>query len=109
MSKKGTTQNIERPQSAQELRLLETQNAMQQQAIGIAQQQEDRSNEQNKIWKENYLPMEVSMNGDPRGGQKEMDMLNNQMPRYAEDTSGAMDQKAPQRQAKGAGSNGKGA
>ncbi len=98
MGKKGsnTTQNIERPQSAQELALLETQNAMQQQAINVAQQQEDRSNEQHNLWKENYLPMEVAMNGDAGGGQAERDMLDNQMPRYAEDTSGVMNQQVPQ-------------
>ena len=92
MSKKGSTQNIERPQSAQELALLETQNDMQQQAIDVAKQQEGRSQEQYQTWKDSYLPMEVAMHGDPGGGQAQRDMLDRQMPRYAEDTSGVMNQ-----------------
>ncbi len=95
MSKKGSTQNIERPQSAQELALLETQNDMQQQAIDVAKQQEGRSQEQYQTWKDSYLPMEVAMHGDPGGTAETRAMLDRQMPRYAEDTSGVMSGQAP--------------
>lgn len=58
---KKETKNIERPQSAQELRLLETQNAQLQAGIQVAQDQEKRSNEQYKEWQSAYAPMETGM------------------------------------------------
>ena len=99
MGKKGDnkTVNQERPISQQELRLLETQNQQLQKGIAVAENQEARSQEQHDIWKDNYLVDEVY--GDHRPTpQMEMSqgqILDNQMPKYAEDTSGVMNQKAP--------------
>lgn len=58
---KKSTKNVERPQSAQELRLLETQNAQLQAGIAVAQEQEKRSNAQYKEWQSAYAPMETGM------------------------------------------------
>lgn len=60
MGKKGSkTTNIERPQSAQELRLLETQNQQIQAGIDIAKQQDDRSQDMYNDWQNNYQGMET--------------------------------------------------
>lgn len=61
MGKKGSSKTVyqERPQSAQELRLLETQNQMMQQGINIGQQQEDRSQAMYEDWKNNYQGIET--------------------------------------------------
>ncbi len=101
MSKKGGTTNVERPQSAQELQLLQTQSEQIQKGIAVAEQQEKRSSEQHQIWKDNYLPMEVQMGGQASPEQEASvnKMMDNQMPRYAEDTSGAYDRPQPQAQA----------
>ena len=116
MSKKGNPTPQERPLSQQELELLQTQNEQMQKGIAVAENQEARANEQNQIWKDNYLPLEVQMGGAPSEAEqyKYNQMLNNQMPRYAEDTSGVMDQPAPQPQqgggsGKGTNRSGKGA
>lgn len=62
MGKKGSkTTNIERPQSAQELRLLETQNQQLQAGIDIAKQQDDRAQEQYQNWQNAYQPIETGM------------------------------------------------
>ena len=102
----NTTQNIERPLSQEELALYETQNEQLKKGIAIAQQQEDRAQRTQQIYEDNFLPMEVNMGGvaDPAAEKKYNDMLDNQMPRYAEDTSGVMN--APMRQS--ATSSGKG-
>ena len=101
-SSKGKVENIERPQSEQELALLDTQNKMIERGIITTEEQEARSAEQHKIWKDNYLPMEVTMGGvDAGGGQAQRQMLDNQMPRYAEDTSGVMGQQAQAQGGKG--------
>ena len=90
MGKKSTT-NVERPQSAQELQLLETQNQMMQSGIAVAQDQEARSAEQHKIWKDNYLPVEVPIGKvNQKAYNQHAQRLDNQMPQYAEDTSGVM-------------------
>lgn len=112
MGKKGknTTTYQERPQSAQELKLLETQNQMTQAGIGIAREQEDRSQAQYDQWKDTYLPLETGamaaganrgngyqagMQADPRASLFRQ-QLDNQMPRYAEDTSGVYGKQIPQ-------------
>lgn len=61
MGKKGSNKTTyeERPLSAQELRLLETQNQMMQQGVNIAQQQEDRSQQMYGDWKNNYQGIET--------------------------------------------------
>ncbi len=103
---KKETKNVERPQSAQELALLETQNQQLQKGIAVAENQEARSQEQHEDWKRAYLPMETGMIGsgatrengyqssgkggvrtDGRMGEFRQQM-DNQMPRYKEDTSG---------------------
>lgn len=94
MGKKGggsTTTYQQRPLSAEEKRLIATQNEMYKQGIAVADRQDKRSEDQYRIWKENYLPMEVQMGGvaDPRAEAKFNEQLDNQMPRYTEDTSGA--------------------
>lgn len=60
-SSKGKTTNVERPQSAQELRLLETQNEQLAAGIAVAEEQEARSAEQYKEWQSAYAPMETGM------------------------------------------------
>ena len=88
---KKETKNIERPQSQQELRLLETQNAQLQKGIAVAENQEARSQEQYDQYKRDFLP-DMTMNGaSARGNEDAMRMMDNQMPDYAEDTSGARD------------------
>lgn len=60
MGKKGgDTTYQERPLSAQELQLLNTQNEMLKAGIGVAQQQENRSNAIYDDWRNNYLGMET--------------------------------------------------
>lgn len=89
---KKETKNIERPQSAQELQLLQTQNQQLQKGIGVAEEQEARAQEQHQYWKDNYLSMEGGDYAGNSGSQNdinEMKKLDNQMPQYAEDTSGA--------------------
>ena len=104
MSKKGssTVENYERELSPQELRLFETQNDQMQQAIDIYGKQENRSEEQYTDWKRAYLPAETGMisqgatraNGYQGGVQGDgrsqlfQGQIDNQMPRYREDTSG---------------------
>lgn len=101
MGKKSTT-NVERPQSAQELQLLETQNENIQRGMAIAEEQDARSAEMHKNWKDNYLPMEVQQGGsNPSKSFAGSQTLDNQMPRYAEDTSGVMNRQAPTTGAKG--------
>jgi len=68
MSKKGTT-NYERELSQQELELLETQNQMMQQSVNIAQQAEDRSQDQYRQWQATYEPIETGM--IPQGATRE--------------------------------------
>ena len=71
MGKKGEnkTENIEREATPQEMRLWEKQADQMEKATGVAQQQEARSQQQDKIWRENYLRDEVmgdtSQYGDP--------------------------------------------
>lgn len=94
MGKKGknVTKNVERPLSQQELALLQTQNAQLQKGIAIANEQDKRSADQYNLWKQNYLPMEVQMGGvarDPAADKQYQQQLDNQMPKYAQDTSGA--------------------
>ena len=107
---KKETKNVERPQSSQELALLETQNVQLQKGIATAESQEARSNEQHQIWKDNYLPMEVQMGGqaNPQEEARIDKMMDNQMPRYAEDTSGAYDRPAPQQPQANIGGSAKG-
>lgn len=110
-SKKGQVTNQERPLSQQELKLMETQNLMQQQAINIAQTQENRAKKNQDIYEENYLPMEVQLGGreDKAEAYRQDAALDNQMPVYEEDSSGAREQgspppqQAPVQQASGSG------
>ncbi len=61
MGKKGDNKTTyeQRPLSSQELQLLQTQNKMMEAGIGVAQQQEDRSNAIYNDWKNNYLGIET--------------------------------------------------
>lgn len=59
MGKKGSNTYQERPQSAQELRLLETQNQMLGKQIDIGQQQENRSQSAYDDWVQSYRGMET--------------------------------------------------
>lgn len=61
MGKKGNNVTQERPQSAQELGLMETQNQQLAAGIAIAREQEDRSREQYQNWQSSYEPMETGM------------------------------------------------
>ena len=106
-SSKGSTTNVERPQSAQELALLETQNQQLAAGIDIAQQQEDRATETHNVWKNNYLPHEVQQVApDPAAEARYASQLDSQMPMYAEDTSGARGIAQPQPQQRQGGGQG---
>lgn len=59
MGKKGKNVYQERPQSAQELRLLETQNQMMKAGIDVQKQQDDRSQQMYNDWRNNYQGMET--------------------------------------------------
>ena len=107
---KKETKNVERQASAQELALWQTQADQIKKGIAVAEQQEARSAKQEARYERDFVP-DMSMNGasDQAMGQG-MAELNNQMPRYAEDTSGVYDQ--PQAQAQpqqGGGAKGKSA
>lgn len=60
MSKKSPSYH-ERELSQQELDLLETQNQMMQQGVDIAQQAENRSQDQYNQWRNTYEPIETGM------------------------------------------------
>ena len=94
MGKKGgssSVQNYERPLSQQELALFATQNDMMQAGIGVAAEQEARSQEQHDYWKDNYLKMEGGGSGNTPQDALAMKKLDQQMPNYREDTSGVRD------------------
>jgi len=61
MGKKGNnvTENYERPQSAQELRLLETQNQQLQAGVEVAKQQDARAGQMYQDWQNNYQGIET--------------------------------------------------
>lgn len=61
MGKKGKNVYQERPQSTQELQLLNTQNQQLQAAIDVAKQQDNRAAEQYRHWQNAYQPIETGM------------------------------------------------
>jgi len=68
MGSKGT-KNYERELSPEELQLFQTQNEMMQAGIGIAQQAEDRSQNQYQQWQATYEPIETGL--IPQGATRE--------------------------------------
>ena len=59
----STTNVTQRPLTTQELQLLSTQKDALNSGINIAKQQDERSAEQQNIWKQNYLPYEQQLGG----------------------------------------------
>ena len=103
IGKKGAnnTVNQERAATPQEMRLWEKQADQMEKATAVAQQQEARSQQQDKIWRENYLRDEVmgdtSQYGDPEPSQVMQQTAAPEPSQVMQQTAAPIQQRGPSR------------